>query len=354
MEGEKMDDETADSFLDFNFYQTDPGFGGAGEHVHHHLDQSRSNSQPTFSNHHIHSNSNAISHPRAYANGYSDPFGPSDSGTGQLDLTPGLNPDLRGDTRDFSSVIGDAADTRGIRHPLDANQLQQQQRSHRQDGTDGNLRLYQQHANAINHSLAQLGEESLSSNNNNNNNSMDNAEYDHHRSHLHSNHHPDLANVANNIMHSISNISSTMTQSISPHGISHHRLPVESDRAAAGLASSNSSGALGGDASSSSNTSFNRNRLSSTPTSAESRTNPLSSKASNTPFKKKSHKDIERRRREAIAQGITELALLVPDAHNSKKGKVIERAVDYIHSLREAEQQNMEKWTFEKLMFDET
>ncbi|KAI8831930.1 hypothetical protein BJ741DRAFT_525056, partial [Chytriomyces cf. hyalinus JEL632] len=69
--------------------------------------------------------------------------------------------------------------------------------------------------------------------------------------------------------------------------------------------------------------------------------------------KKKSHKDIERRRREAIAQGITELALLVPDAHNSKKGKVIERAVDYIHSLREAEQQNMEKWTFEKLMFDE-
>ncbi|KAJ3230408.1 basic helix-loop-helix protein [Chytriomyces hyalinus] len=352
MEGEKIDDENADSFLDFNFYQTDAGFGGAEEHVHHHLDQSRSNGQPTFSNHHIHSNSNSISHPRGYSNGFSDAFGSSNGGNGPLDLTPALNPDLRGDTRDFSSVIGDATDSRGIRHSLDANQLQQQQQhSHRQDGSDGNLRLFQ-HANVLNHSLAQLGEDSLSTNNNNN--SMDNAQYDHH---LHSNHHPGLATVADNIMHSISNISSSMNQSISPHGISHHGMPaVESDRAAAGLASSNSSGTLGGDVpSSSSNASFTRNRLSSTPTSAESRTYPLSSKASNnTPFKKKSHKDIERRRREAIAQGITELALLVPDAHNSKKGKVIERAVDYIHSLREAEQQNMEKWTFEKLMFDET
>ncbi|KAI8618568.1 hypothetical protein BC830DRAFT_1108102 [Chytriomyces sp. MP71] len=72
------------------------------------------------------------------------------------------------------------------------------------------------------------------------------------------------------------------------------------------------------------------------------------------PTTKKSHKDIERRRREAIAQGITDLAILVPDALNCKKGKVIEAAVEYIHLLREAEQQNIQKWTLEKMMFDDT
>jgi len=64
---------------------------------------------------------------------------------------------------------------------------------------------------------------------------------------------------------------------------------------------------------------------------------------------------VERRRRGNINQGINELAAIVPNSSGSEKAKgaILTRAVQYIHSLKENEARNIEKWTLEKLLMDQ-
>jgi transcriptional regulator CBF1 len=61
---------------------------------------------------------------------------------------------------------------------------------------------------------------------------------------------------------------------------------------------------------------------------------------------------VERRRREAINEGIHELSKIVPGCEKNK-GSILQRAVQYIGQLKENEQANIEKWTLEKLLFDQ-
>jgi hypothetical protein len=61
---------------------------------------------------------------------------------------------------------------------------------------------------------------------------------------------------------------------------------------------------------------------------------------------------VERRRREAINEGINELAKIVPGCEKNK-GSILQRAVQYIAQLKENEAQNIEKWTLEKLLLDQ-
>jgi bHLH factor len=61
---------------------------------------------------------------------------------------------------------------------------------------------------------------------------------------------------------------------------------------------------------------------------------------------------VERRRREAINEGINELSKIVPGCEKNK-GSILQRAVQYIGQLKENEQQNIEKWTLEKLLLDQ-
>ncbi|KAJ2476003.1 basic helix-loop-helix protein [Coemansia sp. RSA 2320] len=64
------------------------------------------------------------------------------------------------------------------------------------------------------------------------------------------------------------------------------------------------------------------------------------------------HKEVEQRRRDVINNGIDRLAELVPGAERHR-GRIVNQAVDYIHRLKEAEAQNIEKWTIEKLLADQ-
>ncbi|KAI9341382.1 hypothetical protein BDR26DRAFT_918343 [Obelidium mucronatum] len=68
---------------------------------------------------------------------------------------------------------------------------------------------------------------------------------------------------------------------------------------------------------------------------------------------KKSHKDIEKKRREAISNGISDLAEIVPGALGQKKGKVVEKAIEYLSMLKASEVQSVEKWKIEKGMLDD-
>ncbi|KAJ1942736.1 basic helix-loop-helix protein [Linderina pennispora] len=68
--------------------------------------------------------------------------------------------------------------------------------------------------------------------------------------------------------------------------------------------------------------------------------------------RKESHKEVERRRREVINQGIDRLAELVPSAEKNK-GRILAQAVEYIHRLKATEAKNIEKWTIEKLLADQ-
>jgi len=70
--------------------------------------------------------------------------------------------------------------------------------------------------------------------------------------------------------------------------------------------------------------------------------------------KKDNHKEVERRRRGNINEGINELGRLVPNGSGEKaKGAILSRAVQYIHHLKENEARNIEKWTLEKLLMDQ-
>jgi len=64
------------------------------------------------------------------------------------------------------------------------------------------------------------------------------------------------------------------------------------------------------------------------------------------------HKEVERRRRETINEGITELSKIVPGCEKNK-GSILARAVQYIQQLKENESHNIEKWTLEKLLTDQ-
>ena len=65
-------------------------------------------------------------------------------------------------------------------------------------------------------------------------------------------------------------------------------------------------------------------------------------------------KEVERRRRGNINEGINELGRLVPNGSGEKaKGAILSRAVQYIHHLKENEARNIEKWTLEKLLMDQ-
>jgi hypothetical protein len=61
---------------------------------------------------------------------------------------------------------------------------------------------------------------------------------------------------------------------------------------------------------------------------------------------------VERRRRETINTGINALKGLVPGCEKNK-GSILQRAVEYIHHLKQAEASNIEKWTLEKVLSDQ-
>jgi hypothetical protein len=64
------------------------------------------------------------------------------------------------------------------------------------------------------------------------------------------------------------------------------------------------------------------------------------------------HKEVERRRRETINDGISELSKIVPGCEKNK-GSILARAVQYIQQLKENESHNIEKWTLDKLLTDQ-
>lgn len=71
--------------------------------------------------------------------------------------------------------------------------------------------------------------------------------------------------------------------------------------------------------------------------------------------RKDNHKEVERRRRSAINDGIVQLSHIVPgcDVKNTNKGSIIIAAVRYIQDLKNNEASNIEKWTLEKLLMDQ-
>lgn len=69
-------------------------------------------------------------------------------------------------------------------------------------------------------------------------------------------------------------------------------------------------------------------------------------------LRRENHKEVERRRREAINQGIKELAALIPTP-DPNKAQILQRAVEFIKRLKENESNNIEKWTLEKLLTDQ-
>ncbi|EGW35749.1 uncharacterized protein SPAPADRAFT_58953, partial [Spathaspora passalidarum NRRL Y-27907] len=68
--------------------------------------------------------------------------------------------------------------------------------------------------------------------------------------------------------------------------------------------------------------------------------------------RRENHKEVERRRRESINVGIKELAALIP-TNDTNKAQILQRAVEYIKRLKENENNNIEKWTLEKLLTEQ-
>ncbi|ODQ77765.1 hypothetical protein BABINDRAFT_172572 [Babjeviella inositovora NRRL Y-12698] len=69
-------------------------------------------------------------------------------------------------------------------------------------------------------------------------------------------------------------------------------------------------------------------------------------------IRRDNHKEVERRRRENINLGIREISGLLP-FHDNNKAAILQRAVEYIKRLKENENNNIEKWTLEKLLTDQ-
>ncbi|KAL2889886.1 Transcriptional regulator CBF1 [Ceratocystis lukuohia] len=68
--------------------------------------------------------------------------------------------------------------------------------------------------------------------------------------------------------------------------------------------------------------------------------------------RKDNHKEVERRRRETINEGINELAKIVPQCEKNK-GSILQKAVQFIQQLKANEASNIEKWTLEKLLTEQ-
>ncbi|KAF2861197.1 hypothetical protein K470DRAFT_193865, partial [Piedraia hortae CBS 480.64] len=69
-------------------------------------------------------------------------------------------------------------------------------------------------------------------------------------------------------------------------------------------------------------------------------------------IRKDNHKEVERRRRETINEGINELAQIVPGCEKNK-GSILQRAVQFIRQLKENETRHIEKWTLEKMLTEQ-
>lgn len=65
--------------------------------------------------------------------------------------------------------------------------------------------------------------------------------------------------------------------------------------------------------------------------------------------RKDNHKEVERRRRETINDGINDLKAIVPGCEKNK-GSILQRAVEYINELKGNEARLVEKWTLEALI----
>lgn len=68
--------------------------------------------------------------------------------------------------------------------------------------------------------------------------------------------------------------------------------------------------------------------------------------------RRENHKEVERRRRELINQGIKELAALIPTP-DTNKAQILQRGIEFIRRLKENENNNIEKWTLEKLLTEQ-
>ncbi|GEQ72208.1 hypothetical protein JCM33374_g5895 [Metschnikowia sp. JCM 33374] len=68
--------------------------------------------------------------------------------------------------------------------------------------------------------------------------------------------------------------------------------------------------------------------------------------------RRENHKEVERRRRESINSGIKELAQLIPTP-DTNKAQILQRGIEFIRRLKENENNNIEKWTLEKLLTEQ-
>lgn len=69
-------------------------------------------------------------------------------------------------------------------------------------------------------------------------------------------------------------------------------------------------------------------------------------------MRKINHKEVERKRRQTINEGLDELAKLIASPHaqpEKNKGAVLQKACNYINELKRNENANIEKYTMDKL-----
>ena len=78
---------------------------------------------------------------------------------------------------------------------------------------------------------------------------------------------------------------------------------------------------------------------------------PTPGSLEHTRLKKETHRQVERRRRETINNGIQQLSDLIPGGEKNK-GRIIMRAIQYIRELQQSESNNIEKYTMEKMIFE--
>ncbi|KAJ3394056.1 basic helix-loop-helix protein [Lobulomyces angularis] len=73
--------------------------------------------------------------------------------------------------------------------------------------------------------------------------------------------------------------------------------------------------------------------------------------------RRENHKQVERRRRETINEGISELAKLLPEGNKAdterNKGRVLQRTVEYINNLKEQVIQTQQRLELEKLLCEQ-
>ncbi|KAI9492417.1 hypothetical protein BDB00DRAFT_828923 [Zychaea mexicana] len=69
-------------------------------------------------------------------------------------------------------------------------------------------------------------------------------------------------------------------------------------------------------------------------------------------LRRENHKQVERRRRETINEGINEIAKMIP-GNEKNKGQILHRAAEHIQTLKDQHAAALEKWTLEKLLTDQ-